>query len=160
IRLDLTDDDSIKSVATGLPLGGSGTGNGNFTSGQVYSIDKTAPTVSSVVRADANPTNASSVHFTVTFSESVSGVDTGDFALTTSGVRGASVSGVSGSGTTYPVTVSTGSGDGSLRLDVADDDSITDAAGNPLGGTGAGNGGFTSGQSYAIDKTAPTVSSI
>ena len=32
---------------------------------------------------------------------------------------------------------------GSLRLDVIDDDTIQDGAGNPLGGPGAGNGDFT-----------------
>ena len=59
-----------------------------------------APTVVSVVRADDNPTNAATVDYTVTFSESVTGVNTPDFSLTTNGVSGASVNGVSGSGTT------------------------------------------------------------
>src|SRR5262249_1908456 len=159
IRLDVSDDDSIKD-ATNQPLGGAGVGNGNFTSGEVYTVDKTFPTVSSINRADSNPTNAASVHFTVTFSESVTGVDTTDFALTTAGVAGASITGVSGSGSSYTVTVNTGSGDGTIRLDVTDNDSITDAATNPLGGPGAGNGSFIAGQVYTIDKTAPTVSSI
>src|SRR5204863_2635445 len=72
--------------------------------------DITAPTVSSINRAGGSPTNASSVSFTVTFSENVTGVDTTDFALTTTGVSGASVSSVSGSGASYTVTASTGSG--------------------------------------------------
>src|SRR5207244_4886894 len=93
------------------------------------------------------------------FSESVSGVDTTDFALAASGVSGASITGVSGSGTIYTVAVNTGSGDGTLGLNLVDDDSITDAAGNQLGASGTGNGNFT-GQVYTIDKTAPTVSSI
>ena len=38
--------------------------------------DTTPPTVLSSLRANANPTNAASVDFTVTFSESVTGVDT------------------------------------------------------------------------------------
>src|SRR5262249_34563511 len=159
IRLYVSDDDSIKD-ATNQPLGGTGVGNGNFTSGEVYTVDKTVPTVSSINRADSNPTNAASVHFTVTFSESVTGVDSGDFALTTAGVSGASITNVSGSGSSYTVTVNTGSGDGTIRLDVTDNDSITDAATNPLGGPGAGNGSFIAGQVYTIDKTAPTVSSI
>ncbi len=157
LGLNLVDDDSITDAA-GNALGGAGTGNGNFT-GQIYTIDKTAPTVSSINRADANPTNATSVHFAVTFSESVSGVDSSDFALAASGVSGASISSVNGSGSSYTVTVSTGSGDGTLGLNLVDDDSITDAAGNALGGAGTGNGNFT-GQIYTIDKTAPTVSSI
>ena len=122
--------------------------------------DTTPPTVSSITRVGTSPTNAASVQFTVTFNESVTGVDATDFALTTSGVTGAGVSGVSGSGTTYIVTVNTGTSDGTIRLDVTDDDSIVDGEGNKLGGTGtsgAGDGSFITGEEYLIDKTAPTV---
>ena len=63
---------------------------------------------------------------------------------------------VSGGGASYTVTASSGTGSGTLGLNLVDDDSITDAAGNKLGGTGAGNGNFT-GQVYTIDRTAPTV---
>jgi hypothetical protein len=115
------------------------------------------PTVSSITRVDASPTNAASVSFTVTFNENVTGVNAGDFALTTStGLTGASVTGVSGSGTTYTVTVSTGSGNGTLRLDLHDNDSIVDEATGTkhLGGTGVGNGNFTTGQFYIIPVTA------
>src|SRR5207248_2706353 len=72
---------------------------------------------------------------------------------------GASITSLSGSGASYTVTVATGSGDGAIRLDLVDDDSIADAAGNVLGGAGAGNGGVT-GPTYSIDKTAPVVSAI
>src|SRR5262249_1580816 len=83
------------------------------------------PGVSSIVRADANPTNAASVNFTVTFSQSVTGVDSSDFALTTTGsLSGASITNVSGSGSTYTVTVNSGSNDGTIRLDLKDDDTI------------------------------------
>jgi hypothetical protein len=157
LGLNLVDDDSIQDAATNR-LGGTGTGNGNFT-GQVYSIDKVAPTVTSMNRAGTSPTNATSVSWTVAFSESVSGVNAADFQLVQSGgVSGASITGVTGSGP-YTVTASTGSGSGNLGLNLVDDDSIQDTATNPLGGTGAGSGNF-SGQVYAIDKTAPTTSSI
>ncbi len=113
-------------------------------------------TVSSITRASANPTNASTVDFTVTFSESVTGVGTDDFTLTTTGITGASVSSVSAdSGATRTVTVNTGSGSGTVRLDLSDNDSIINAAGIPLGGAGTQN--YTSGEVYSIDKTAPTV---
>jgi Tol biopolymer transport system component len=115
--------------------------------------DNTAPTVVSITRADPNPTSAASVRFTVTFSEPVTGVDASDFALTTTGsLSGMSVTSVSGSGNTYSVTVSTGTGTGTLRLDVIDNDTIIDAAGNPLGGSGFGNGNFTDGEIYTIQK--------
>jgi hypothetical protein len=67
---------------------------------------------------------------------------------------------VTGSGTTWTVSVSTGTGSGSIRLDVADNDTIVDAIGNQLGGAGVGNGSFTSGQAYQIDKIAPTASNL
>src|SRR5207249_3764635 len=119
--------------------------------------DATAPTVSSINRANPSPTNASSVNFTVAFSEAVSGVDATDFALaSTGGISGASITGLTGSGSSYAVTVNPGSGDGSIGLNLVDDDSIADAAGSKLGGAGTGNGDFT-GQTYTIDKTRPTV---
>jgi hypothetical protein len=135
--------------------------NGTFSGGWSLDITTAVPQVSSITRVGAPTTNAGSVQYTVTFNQSVTGVDTSDFALTTTGsVSGASVTGVSGSGTTYTVTVNTGSGDGTIRLDLADDDSITNATSDPLGGSGNGNGNFTAGQVYTIDKTAPTIASV
>jgi CSLREA domain-containing protein len=158
LRLDVADDDTIVDQASN-PLGGAGAGNGNFTAGETYTVDKTDPSVSSIVRASANPTNAASVNFTVTFSEGVTGVDTGDFSLTTTGsVAGASVSTVTPVDSShYTVAVNTGAGDGTIRLDVADNDSIVDQASKPIGGVGAGNGNFTTGEVYTVDKTAPSI---
>jgi hypothetical protein len=122
-----------------------------------WTIDLTPPSVSSITLASTNPTNASSVDFTVTFSEAVTDVDASDFHLAVTGVTGTSITNVIGSGTTRTVTVSTGSGNGTIRLDVVDDNSIIDAAGNPLGGSGLGDGDFTSGQTYTIQRNnAPT----
>ena len=120
-------------------------------------IDTAFPTVSSINRANTNPTNAASVSWTVKFSKSVSGVDSGDFALANTGLGGSpAITGVTGTGDTYTVTASTGTGNGTLGLNLVDNDSISDGAGNPLGGTGAGNGSFT-GQVYTIDRSAPSV---
>ncbi|MDX2200134.1 MAG: Ig-like domain-containing protein [Phycisphaerae bacterium] len=116
--------------------------------------------VASINRVDSTPTNASSVQFAVVFSDSVVGVDASDFVLTTSGVTGASISGVSGSGSAYTVTVNTGTGNGTIRLDLVDDNSITDGASMDLGGPGSMDGSFDNGQLYSVDKTAPTVSSV
>jgi hypothetical protein len=154
LGLNLVDDDTIQDGVANK-LGGNGTGNGNFT-GQAYTIDRNAPTTISINRSATSPTNASSVGFDVTFSETVTGVNSSDFALAASGVTGASITGVSGSGASYTVTVSTGSGSGTLGLNLVDDDTIRDSATNRLGGTGTGNGNFT-GQVYAIDKTGPTL---
>ncbi len=107
--------------------------------------------VSSIVRADTNPTSASSVDFTVTFSADVTGVDTGDFVLTTSGIKNASVSGVAGTGDTYTVTVNTGTRSGTIRLDIPSEATIQDSYGNqPV------NLPFTGGEVYTINKGADT----
>jgi hypothetical protein len=132
------------------------------------SPDSTAPTVSSINRASSNPTNtAGNVEWTVTFSENVTGVDTGDFALVNSGLGGSpTISSVTqgANASVYTVTASSGTGSGTLGLNLNDDDSIADGAGNKLGGTGTGtaggsgtgNGSFT-GEVYTIDRAAPTV---
>jgi FtsP/CotA-like multicopper oxidase with cupredoxin domain len=159
IRLDLVDDDTIADSALNL-LGGAGAGNGSFTTGETYDIDRTSPSVVSITRLNGNPTNRATVFFAVTFSESVTGVDAGDFSLTTSGITGASIATVTGTGNSRTVSVNTGTGDGTLQLDIVDNDTILDTALTPLGGTGAGNGNFTTGQAYTVDKTSPTVVSI
>ncbi len=116
-----------------------------------YEADVTPPVVASIVRADPDPTNAASVHFTVTFSEPVYGVTTGDFALTTTGISGAAVSAVSSdAGAARTVTVTTGTGAGTIRLDVVDRDTILDTANLHLGGDGLANGNFTSGAVYQV----------
>ncbi len=114
------------------------------------------PVVSSIVRSGTNPSSSTSVNFTVTFSKSVTGVNTAapfsDFILSTTGVAGTSITSVIGSGSTYTVTVNTGSGNGTIRLDVVDDNSIADSASNRLGGAAVGDGKFTTGQAYTINK--------
>jgi uncharacterized repeat protein (TIGR01451 family) len=117
-------------------------------------FDPVFPVVIGIVRVGSNPTNAANVQFTVTFSQTVSGVDTSDFSLATSGTTGATIASVSGSGTTRTVAVNSGSGSGTIGLNLVDDDTIVDTNGTPLGGQGVGNGNFT-GQVYTIDKTAP-----
>jgi len=109
----------------------------------------TPPTVQSIV---ASSTKAGPATFDVTFNEPVSGVDETDFAVTvTSGsLTGESVQSVTGSGATRQVTIETGTGSGVVRLDLVDDDSIQDGAGNPLGGPGAGSGDYVSGETINV----------
>ena len=114
------------------------------------------PNVLSITRQDASPTQSASVRFTVAFSEAVTGVDTADFTLTAT-APGAVITGVSAdTGATRTVTVGTGSGEGTIRLDVVDDDSIRDVASVPLGGSGTGNGAFSAGEIYTVDRAGPS----
>lgn len=120
-------------------------------SGMVTITYTPAPVVSSIDRASSDPTETGlSVSWTVTFTASMTGVDATDFALVQAGgVTGASITSVTGSGTTWTVTANTGSGTGTLGLNLVDNDSIIDAGSIPLGGAGAGNGNFT-GQVYTV----------
>jgi hypothetical protein len=121
-------------------------------------VETTPPAVQSIDRADATPTNAASVSWVVAFSKPVTGVDATDFELVrTSGLAGGSITSVTGDGATRTVTASSGIGSGTLGLDLVDDDTVRDAVGTPLGGSGAGNGNLT-GQVYTIDRAAPAVS--
>src|SRR5439155_23456549 len=116
----------------------------------------TTPIVSSIVRDDPNPTDGPTVHFTVTFGESVFGVDASDFVLTTTGTAsGAIGSVVDNDDNTFTVTVDSVTGSGTLRLDVVDDDSIENLYAVPLGGTGNGNGNFITGQAYTTPIGTP-----
>jgi hypothetical protein len=79
-----------------------------------------------------------------------------DFELTTTAISGASVTGVSGSGATRTVSVSRGAGNGTLRLDVVDRNTIVNGPGNALGGPELGDGDFTSGGAYTVLSTGAT----
>lgn len=130
--------------------------NGNIfaNNGQAQEVVKLSPpniNVTSIVRADANPTPAATVNFTVTFSGAATNVTASAFSLTTTGLTGSSITGITGSGTTYNVTVSTGTGTtGTVRLDV--------------NGTGitpvVANVPYTSGAVYNIDRITPTGSIV
>lgn len=94
-----------------------GTTNGsdlNFTT-------SACPSVTSINTASTNPTApATAVAWTVVFSTSVTGVAAGNFALVQAGgVSGASITSVTGSGTTWTVTANTGSGYGTLGLNMS-----------------------------------------
>ena len=149
LQLNLVDDDSITD-ALGNKLGGAGVGNGNF-AGQTFTIDKTPPALVSIALASPNPTKAATVAFTVTFSENVTGVDVADFLIGETGLTGNLNPVVTGSGKVYTVTVGTDAGDGTLSLNLVNDGSIADIAGNPLAGELVGS------QPYTVDRTAPVV---
>lgn len=116
------------------------------------------PNVLSVTRLDANPTSADVVDYLVTFDEAVTGVDNSDFALETQGLlSGASIVQTIGTADSYVVTVNTGDGSGTIRLDVYDNNSIRDSDGDRLGGNGPRNGDFTTGEEYLVDRDSPII---
>jgi len=115
----------------------------------------TAPLVMSITKLDADDSTGSTVRYTVTFNEDVTGVNASDFTIL--GGTGATIASVTGSGKTYTVTVNVGTGGGPISLKLADNDSIKSAKNVALGGTGEGNGDFI-GPAYSLsDTTDPNV---
>ncbi|MGM8063374.1 DUF4347 domain-containing protein, partial [Vogesella indigofera] len=163
--------DSVYTVAVsgasgngtlGLDLKSSGTGIADLAgnaitggaTGQLYTLDNTAPSVVGISRTGAQYTPGGSVSFTVTFNSDVNGVSAGDFTLSKGNGVVASDSdiSVSGSGSTYTVTVANVSGDGTLGLQLKSSGTgITDRAGNAIAA------GFSSGAEYVVDQTNPLV---
>ncbi|MCB2154849.1 hypothetical protein KQI84_08165 [bacterium] len=90
--ITLVDDDSIVTPYGGI-LGGSGAGNGNFTTDQPYEVDTLDPTPVSMTYSGANPTDSQELRVPVRFSEVVKGVDPTDFSLGLTGVVGAAITG-------------------------------------------------------------------
>ncbi len=107
-------------------------------------------------------TAGSSVVFEVIFNAPVKNVDDTDFVVTTlnGGITGATVNFPTTAApfTTYSVLVNGYNGEGEIRLDLIDDNSIDTRVTNlPLGGPGAGNGSFNTGETYIVDVNPPTV---
>lgn len=130
------------------------TSDGSASFEKVFTItatDDVAPTVTAISRDGAALTNATSLAYTITFSEAVTGVDVSDFTLSTTGTAAGTIAGISGSGNTYTMIVNNVSGDGTLKLVLNNAATgISDVNGNAIGS------GFTAGQSYTLDHTAPT----
>ncbi|MFK4026785.1 Ig-like domain-containing protein [Stutzerimonas balearica] len=97
-------------------------------------VDTAAPQVTNIAIDGTSPTRDTTLSFTVTFSEDVSGVDLADFALASSGsASGTLLSLVQVDARTYRVTVSGVTGQGTLGLSLAAAGSdITDTVGNTI----------------------------
>ena len=118
-----------------------------------------APMVTSIDRATpvGQYTSATSVDYTVTFSQTVTGVDPTDFKVITDGsLQAQTPVAVSGSGSSYTVQVNGLSGSGDLQLDLIDDDSIENGSNTPWAARG-----WTTAASRArpTPSTRPTPSS-
>lgn len=122
-----------------------------------YAIDNTAPAITSFTRKNptSSLTSVSQLVFLATFSEDVTSVDLNDFAVT--GLTGASIAVSQLTASTYDVTVSGGdisTYSGVVGLNLSSPN-ITDLAGNALPITEP-----TTDETYSLDNTAPTITSI
>ena len=122
-----------------------------FTRAGAVVVDATAPTVTiNQAVAQADPTNASPINFTVTFSEVVAGFATGDVSFTGSTVGGALVGTVSGAGPTYNVAVTGMTGTGTVVASIGPG-VAADLAGN------ANTASTSTDNTVTFDNVAPTV---
>ncbi|MBU6338291.1 MAG: hypothetical protein KGR19_10845, partial [Acidobacteria bacterium] len=124
-------------------------GNGgpaSAASSGTVTVDRTAPTAS-WTSPPTSPTNATSISFTISFSEMVTGLTSGDF--TNSGTAtGCTFAPGASSGTLIAVVVS-GCSDGTL-IPVLQAGAITDLGGN------AGPGVPVASSAVTVDRTPPT----
>ena len=157
---DAVDDSAtISHAVTGGGYAGVTVDSVDVTVDDDETADTTAPRVASIARQNptSSPTNADSLTWRVTFSETVSNVNAADFAVsgTTATVTAvAAVSGVTGG---YDVTASGGnlaSVNATVALTISSSHNIEDGASNDLNNT-APTG--TNDNSYVVDNTAPSV---
>lgn len=119
--------------------------------GSATMLSYTLPTTSiTSITANSAYSNASSVNYTVTFEAAVTGVTAGNFSLSSAGVSGASVgTPTTSDNITWTVPVNTGTGDGTIGLNLANATGLSLAISTSL----PFSGGITT-----IDKTAPALS--
>ena len=116
------------------------------------------PQVIEIARLGPADTNANTVQFVVVFSKDVAGVDATDFGRVDTAAGCAevtSVVGYGGSGNSqavYLVTVENIIGNGTLGLNLIDDNTIVDSNGNHLNHTGFDGQGRFIGQTYTISS--------
>jgi len=104
----------------------------NFADMSGNTVDGVRPILNAITPI-GNPTpGASSVTFSAEFSEPVTAVDASKFVLTRSGTVQGSVDSITGSGSSYTVTVTGLSGSGTIRLGLPANTGVADVAGNQL----------------------------
>lgn len=115
----------------------------------------------SINRVNSQNTDADSLDYTVTFNQTVNGVDASDFSVTTgagvSGTPSISVTSGSAGSSTYTVHVSGLTGSGTVGLNLKSSGTGIVAASN---GTTAISGGYTAGQTYTLAAASPSISGV
>ncbi|WP_343530339.1 FG-GAP-like repeat-containing protein [Pedobacter sp.] len=113
----------------------------------------TSTVLNSIERSGSNANvNTATVDYTITFGSAITGLTTSNFSVTTSaGITGASVQSITGSGAIYTVTINTGSGNGTLVLNLSNATGLNTSLTNTFPFVG---------ETYTIDKTSPTLTTV
>ncbi len=109
--------------------------DGTTTGFHPYTVVQISPYVASISRGEppTSATNRATVYYNVSFTEDVTGVDASDFTTTTTGsLTVGQVRVIQISASQYRVALSGISGDGTVQLNLVDDNSIRDLSGNAL----------------------------
>ncbi|WP_324670529.1 FG-GAP-like repeat-containing protein [Hymenobacter sp. GOD-10R] len=101
-------------------------GNGNLASTQFNVVYLAPVQVLGISRLDPPTIDAASVRYRILFSARPNAVSLtlNNFSLATTGLTGASLSSIGGGGLVFEVTVHTGTGSGTLRLDLTNSDGV------------------------------------
>ncbi len=112
-------------------------------------VNGSAPFATQILRDDSfRKTNAPELRFRIQFNEAVQSVDSADFRLLTSGnIAGASITGVTGAGTDWIVTVATGTGSGTIGIHLRTDATVNDLAGERIAR------GYEGGEVYTLARS-------
>ncbi|PKO12181.1 MAG: hypothetical protein CVU39_25235, partial [Chloroflexi bacterium HGW-Chloroflexi-10] len=117
--------------------------------------DRPDTTITSIIRGGSNPTNLNSVSWTVTFANPLDGLTSANFALVNSGLSGTSaITAVSGGtlpSATWTVTASSGTGAGTLGLNLTNDTGLTHDVTTTMP---------FEGEVFSIDHILPTITSF
>ncbi len=110
----------------------------------------TQTTISSFSSTAAGITNALSLGFSLKTTQPINGLTTNAFSLIATGIDSASVASVTGSGTSFIITINTGKGNGTVRLQLTNDSEILPKIYNkPF-----------SANSFIIDKSPPLIRKV
>ncbi len=93
-------------------------------------VDNQAPVVQSISKTGTSLSTAGTVNFQVTFDEDASNVTLDDFTLLKTGTATGALTGISGSGSIYTLSVTGISGEGSVQIKLNAGTNIQDALGN------------------------------
>ena len=132
--------------------GGFGTGCNSATQTMTLTFTESAPVTTTFTTVQSSPTNTSTnstLTYSLVMSQSVTGMATSDFQF--GGTSTCNTPGLSGSGTTYTVTL-TNCSEGTLILQLK--------ANSVTGTTTTGPTTIASTNTIVIDRTAPTISSV
>ena len=138
--------------ATSVADSADNSGPSSTSAAATVTVDRTAPTISAFT-APVSPASSSTLSYSLTFAESVTGITADDFSIGGT-ATGWAVDGVTGSGTSYTISLTSASGaDGTVVLTIAAG-AASDAA------TNSGPAVAIDAAAVTVDRNGPTVSSF